>query len=62
MKTFWRKYGLWIQITVLVATIIFGLYYRLWEDFTENKWLWWLQFSILLYYLIDRIVKLKTQK
>jgi hypothetical protein len=58
MKKFWIKYGLCVQITVLIAALVLMLFYKFWEEVPEKRWLRWLQFSIFLFYLIDRIVKL----
>jgi len=62
MKKFWRKYGLWIQVSVLIAALAIMIYYKFWEEVPEKVWLRWFQFFLFLVYLIDGAVKLKNRR
>ena len=58
MKAFWKKYGTWIEVVVLFSALVLMVYYRFWDEKPEKIWIRWVQFGLLLFYFIDRLIKL----
>ncbi len=58
MKAFWKKYGTWIELSVLFVALVLMVGYNFWEEKPEKLWLRWFQFFLFVYYFIDRVIKL----
>lgn len=61
MRTFWRKYGLWIEASVLILFIVLMIGYRFWNDEPSKIFIGWFQLVLILSFLIDRVLKIRKR-
>lgn len=58
MKAFWKQYGLWIEILLIVVWLALAVSYGFWKEDNEKLFLRWAGFFLFLYLLADRIIRL----
>jgi hypothetical protein len=60
MRVFWKKYGIWIEMVLLILLLALLIYDRFWEGESEESWrvvIRWLQFIFFLILFFERLVK-----